>query len=119
MIIVTVVGFSALLSLFLIETPSESNMSDSREDLKEVAYSNTICSNYYINEFFDMLDDQNCDYKNEPIFQECLLVLNFEKYANITYNPNPEQFDAILNYCVNSKDLIDIHILMIPTTLIL
>lgn len=107
MIVVTVVGFSALLTLFLMETPSESNMSDGREDLKEVAYSNTICSNYYITEFFDMLDDQNYDYRNDPIFQECSQVLEFERYADTAYDPNPEQLEAISEYCIDSKDLVD------------
>lgn len=107
LILVIIIGFSALLSLFLIEIPSESSMYDDRESLKEVVYSNTICSKYYRLELFDMWDNRTHDYKNDPIFQECSHVLEFEKYANTTYDPNPEQLKAILEHCIDSKDLVD------------
>ena len=114
MICVLVVGLSVVISLFMIsgsldeKIPKEDTESiDDRESLKEVVYANTICSNFWRTDLFEMWDDKTYDYKNDPIFQECLQVLEFEKYANTSYNPNPEQLKTILDYCVDSKELVD------------
>lgn len=107
LILVILIGFSALLSLFLIEIPSESSMYDDRESLEDVVNSNTVCSIHYRTELWDMWDNKTYDYKNDPIFQECSQVLEFEKNTNTSYDPNPEQLKAILEYCIDSKDLVD------------
>ncbi|MCA9820419.1 MAG: hypothetical protein KC440_06665 [Nitrosarchaeum sp.] len=104
--LVIVIGFSFLSFLLVFEITSDGNIPDDRESLKEVAYSNNVCIKYYRTEFFDMLDEQNYDYQNDPIFQECYQVMQFEKYANTAYSPDSAQLEAILEYCIDSKDLV-------------
>ena len=53
-----------------------------------------------------MSANRTYDYKNDPIFQECSWVLELEKTTNTSYDPNPEQLKAILEYCIDSKDLV-------------
>lgn len=77
-ILVIVTGFSTLSLLFLFENPSESNMSDGREDLKEVVYASTPCSTYWRTNLFDIWENKTHDYKNDPIFQECYQGLEFK-----------------------------------------
>jgi len=73
-----VIGFSVLLLLFLFENPSESNMTEGREDLKEVVYSSTDCARYWRLELFAMWKNQTYDYQKDPIFQECFKALENE-----------------------------------------
>lgn len=107
LILTVIVGFSALLLLFLVQNPSVSNVSDDREDLKEVVYSSTVCSNHWRVELFEMWDNKTHDYTNDPIYQECSEWLEFEKYANTSYDPSPVQLEAILEHCIDSKDLVE------------
>ena len=109
-----VIGLSVLVSLFMIsgffdeKIPRETTESiDDRESLEEVVNSNNICSKYYRSKLWGMLENKTYDYKNDPIFQECFQVLELEKYANTSYDPNPEQLKTILEYCIDSKDLED------------
>lgn len=102
-----IVGVSALLLLFLFENPSESNMNDDREGLKEVMYASNLCSTYWRGELFEMWDNKTHDYKNDPIYQECSEWLEFEKYTNTAYDPSSVQLDAILEHCIDSKDLVE------------
>ena len=109
-----VVGLSVLISFFLIsgyfdaKIPESSTESiDDRESLKEVVNSNTACSIHWRTNLWKMWDNNTYDYKNDPIFQECFQWLEFEKYANTRYHTKPEQLDAILEYCIDSKDFGD------------
>lgn len=106
-ILAILVCFSVLLLLFLFEKPSESNISDDRKDLKEVVYASNLCSIYWRGELFEMWDNKTHDYKNDPIYKECFEWLEFEKYANTAYDPSPVQLDAILEHCIDSKDLVE------------
>ena len=89
------------------EFQSKPTPQDNRESLKEVVDSNNVCSIRWRSELWDMWENKTHDYKNDPIFQECSQVIEIEKYANTPYDPNPEQLQAISEYCIDSKDLVD------------
>lgn len=102
-----VVGFSALLLLFLFEDPLEPKVSDGREDLREVFHSYNFCSKTYRGELSAMIRDKKYDYKNDTIFQECSKVLELERHTGTVYSPNQKQLKSILEYCTNPRDLTD------------
>ena len=108
MYFVLIVSSSVLVSLFIISDISyETHSKDSRDDLEKVVNSNTVCSIHYRTELWDMSSNKTYDYKNDPIFQECSWVLELEKNTNTDYDPNPNQLEAILEHCIDSKDLVD------------
>ena len=62
-----------------VEFQTETNLVGERESLKEVVYSQTSCAVHWRSELFDMWDDINHDYKNDPIYIECLDALISQK----------------------------------------
>ena len=119
--LVFVLGVSSFLLLLLFENPSESNMSDDRDDLKEVVYASTSCSTFWRTNLFDMWENKTHDYKNDLIFQKCSQWLEFEKYANTAYDSSPKQLNLSWSIVLIQKILLtqkDSLILMVLTILI-
>ena len=113
MITTIIVGLSVLISFFIIsgfsyETNPRGNIEsiNNRESLKEVVWANTACSVHWRVNLYEMWDNSTYDFKNDPVFQECLQWLEFEEYANTRYHTNLDQIKAILEYCIDSKDLV-------------
>ena len=70
-----------------LELQPEINSINDREDLKEVVYSNTDCAKYWRGELFEMWDDVEHNYKNDPVFTECLDALTSQKHlANLEFD---------------------------------
>ena len=76
------IGLSIFL-FFIFENPSKSDISNGREDLKEVVYASNSCSTYWRTDLFEMWNNKTHDYKNNPIFQECSKWLEFEKHFTL------------------------------------
>lgn len=97
-----------LSSIFLIGMQINHSLENpTREDLKEVVHASNSCSQYWRGELFEMWGNKTHDYKNDPIFQECLEWLEFEKYTNTSYGSDRKQLKNILEHCIDSKDLIE------------
>ena len=62
------------------ELQLETDSINDREDLKEVVYSNTDCAKFWRGELFEMWDNANHDYKNDPVFIECSEALISQKH---------------------------------------
>ena len=68
------------------ESQPETDSINYREDLKEVVYSNTDCAKFWRGELFEMWDDVNHDYKNDPVFIECSDALTSQRHlANLEF----------------------------------
>ena len=96
-----------------IEIPTQTNATDQREDLKKVVYSNTSCAKFWRVELFEMWDDINHDYKNDPIFIECsdaltsqrhLESLEFDKWSG-QGDVHYERVDSNKKYWATLKDI--------------
>lgn len=107
LILAMIIGFSALLFLFLFEESSEPEISEGREDLKDVYHSNNFRSKTYRGELSAMMSDKEYDYKNDTIFQECFKVMDLERNSGTVYSPNQKQAETIREYCRDVRDLTD------------
>ena len=93
MILSLIIILTASIPVFYIaqntsfELQPETDSIHDREDLKEVVYSNTDCAKYWREELFDMWDDVDHNYKNDPVFIECSEALTSQKHlANLEFD---------------------------------
>ena len=84
MFTVILIGFSFLALLFIVyDAPSDELPVDDRQDLIEVLHASTDCSRYWRGELFEMKDDHEYDYENDPIFIECSEALELQKMNGV------------------------------------
>lgn len=115
--LVVILAVSILIFYFIQEKSFESlpeiDSINDREDLKEIVHSNTICAKFWRGELFEMWDDINRDYKNDPIFIECLDALISQRHLEnlgfdnrgIDGDVHYERVDSDKKYWATLKDI--------------
>ena len=115
--LVAILAVSILIFYFIpeifFESPPETNSEDEREDLKEIIHSRTSCATFWRVELFEMWDDVNHDYKNDPLFIECSDALTSQRHLeNLEFDKRGvdgdvhyERVDSDKKYWATLKDI--------------